>query len=781
MGRKNLQGNKSKKRKNDMRDCPEKRQYEEYGEAHPLQDKTDVKRFKVEDIDENEREKDNFSDAHVSSDDDDEQEDADAVSRLLATFNTNANTAMDSDEEEDDSDDDDMTSDTDKESNNSGDLEDVDDELNGGSSCGHEEEANVDGSDSEYEDTFEEKENKSQKDKQKMMDDKETEEDDADPQDKEDPFNKHFVLNMDQETAEEVKKPESWTFSFEEWPTLRRVKIDVPKVEVKQPKLLLLAKEDSDNELPNIGAKPSPPRKKNYKLDSYHVLEPLKQNIPLVSHCDTSCPSGFTNTQKELFAILSNYSDLYYPESTYDKFEEIKTVYAVHSLNHALKTRKRVLRHNAKIKKEQSKKGRKEPDTSFRDQGYTRPKVLIILPFKHSAYRLIEIMSSLLQTKNFEVLKQSRFREDYGPGRENLDPPKKLNRAEDFHEIFKGNSTEDFKIGLKLTRRTLKLYSDFYQSDIIVASPLGLRCLMGSFQLSTADTDFLTSIEVLIIDQADVLMMQNWEHLIVLMEIMNKAPHDIHKLNTDLNRIRMWTLDGLASLYRQTILFSATHVDHNRALVSKCKNFTGRVQVLNPVHDGSVQEVVVQAELVLIRVAGMRDHDSRFQFFIKEVLPQYQANRRIGIMVYIPDYCDYVRLVKYLKEDGGVSFTGINEYIAGETPKVAKIRSIFFDGKRQFLLYTERFHFYRRYRIKGVRHVIFYDLPTYPHFFSEICNLMVEGNQNPRTKKKHIGSSTVSVLYQQTDLTKLVGVLGSQRASDIIKAKKSIHICVIGS
>ncbi|XP_068227770.1 U3 small nucleolar RNA-associated protein 25 homolog [Palaemon carinicauda] len=595
-----------------------------------------------------------------------------------------------------------------------------------------------------------------------------------------DPFKKHFELNIDSDTAEEVQKSENWTSSFEEWATLKRVKIDVPKVEVKKPKLLLLANEDSETELPNIAAVPKPPRRKNYSLDDYHILKPLKDNCVLVGNASASCPSGLTNLQKELLAIMSNYSDLYYPQANYEKYEEIRTVYAIHALNHVLKTRKRVLRHNSKLNKSMTKKKKKDPHQCFRDQGYTRPKVLIILPFKHSAYRLIEVISLLLQDKNFDILKQSRFREDFGPG-ENQDPPKNLNRAEDFHEIFKGNSKEDFKIGLKLTKRTIKLYSDFYQSDIIISSPLGLRCLMGNFHLSTAETDFLTSIEMLIIDQADVLMMQNWEHLLVLMEVLNKPPHDIHKLNTDITRIRMWTLDGHSSLYRQTLFFSATNIDHGRALVNKCKNFTGRVQVLNYVKDGSVQEVVVPAELVMIRVTGMRDPDSRFNYFVKEVLPQYQANRRMGILVYIPDYCDYVRLVKYLKEDGGTSFSSINEYMAGEMHKLAKIRSLFFDGKRQFLLYTERFHFYRRYRIKGVRHVIFYDLPTYPHFFSEICNLMVDGNQNRRTQKKHIGSNTVSVLYQQSDLTKVVGVLGSQRAGEIVKAQKSLHICVIGS
>jgi len=38
------------------------------------------------------------------------------------------------------------------------------------------------------------------------------------------------------------------------------------------------------------------------------------------------------------------------------------------------------------------------------------------------------------------------------------------------------------------------------------------------------------------------------------------------------------------------------------------------------------------------------------------------------------------------------------------------------------MLYTERAHFFRRFRLKGIGHIIFYQLPQYPHFYSELCN-----------------------------------------------------------
>ena len=61
----------------------------------------------------------------------------------------------------------------------------------------------------------------------------------------------------------------------------------------------------------------------------------------------------------------------------------------------------------------------------------------------------------------------------------------------------------------------MRLYAPFYSSDIIIASPLGMRTVIGAEGEKNRDFDFLSSIEILIIDQADVYLMQNWEHVLV--------------------------------------------------------------------------------------------------------------------------------------------------------------------------------------------------------------------------------------------------------------------------
>lgn len=61
----------------------------------------------------------------------------------------------------------------------------------------------------------------------------------------------------------------------------------------------------------------------------------------------------------------------------------------------------------------------------------------------------------------------------------------------------------------------MRLYSEFLQSDVIVASPLGLTTLLteaaGAGDAGAAD--FLTSIEIAVVARADVLLMQNWMHV----------------------------------------------------------------------------------------------------------------------------------------------------------------------------------------------------------------------------------------------------------------------------
>jgi U3 small nucleolar RNA-associated protein 25 len=56
--------------------------------------------------------------------------------------------------------------------------------------------------------------------------------------------------------------------------------------------------------------------------------------------------------------------------------------------------------------------------------------------------------------------------------------------------------------------------------------------------------DFLASIELLVIDHADVIAMQNWQHLQTVLEALNKIP--VKHADVDVMRVREAHLEGLA-------------------------------------------------------------------------------------------------------------------------------------------------------------------------------------------------------------------------------------------
>ena len=72
---------------------------------------------------------------------------------------------------------------------------------------------------------------------------------------------------------------------------------------------------------------------------------------------------------------------------------------------------------------------------------------------------------------------KKRFEDEYGPGE--AEKPN-LSKSLSYQKTFLGNNDDFFTLGVAFAKNSVKLYTDFYNSDLIVASPLGLRSVVGA-------------------------------------------------------------------------------------------------------------------------------------------------------------------------------------------------------------------------------------------------------------------------------------------------------------
>lgn len=506
-----------------------------------------------------------------------------------------------------------------------------------------------------------------------------------------------------------------------------------------------------------------PEENPEFDWDKLHIKSQILENAKIKSRLVNPGKPGL---QEELLTIASNYHDIYFPEENFENIDDVQFVYCVHAINHVIKARLKVLHHNSKLSK------RSEVTEEFRDQGLVKPKVLILLPFRESANRVVKLLSYILLGEKENVMNKKRFIDEY-TGNEII-MPEKNPKPPDYQLLFSGNTDDNFRIGLTITKKCLKLYADFYSSDIIIASPLGLRMLIGAENEKNRDFDFLSSIELLIMDQTHVFVMQNWEHVIHIINHMHLQPKDSH--GSDLSRVRMWSLNGWSKYYMQSLIFSSHPVPEITALFTMFINYGGKVTVMNPIKTGSICQVAIHAPQVFHEVntnSVLSAVDDRFEAFVSDILPQFKDPSMKHTLIFIPSYFDFVRLRNYFKKQE-MKFVHICEYT--QEKKITRARSKIFHGKTQFLLYTERFHFYRRIKLRGLRHIIFYQPPTNPGFYSEICNFLYDFKKGKDNQEDSDIDRSINVIYTKYDIIQIASVVGSERATKMLASEKSVHM-----
>ena len=79
---------------------------------------------------------------------------------------------------------------------------------------------------------------------------------------------------------------------------------------------------------------------------------------------------------------------------------------------------------------------------------------------------------------------------------------------------------------------------------------------------------------------------------------------------------------------------------------------------------------------------------------------------------------------------------------------------------------TERFHFFRRVKFWGIKHIVFYGPPRVAYSYAEVLDWVEE----ERSAKREEGTLKTSLLlYSKFDGLQLERICGSQRVSSLLR------------
>ena len=568
-------------------------------------------------------------------------------------------------------------------------------------------------------------------------------------------------------------------------------------------------------------------------------------------------PKCFKNrAQAELYHLASTYADISHTrripdishlthkenkeDSTFrwrnQKDDELDAI-LIHALTHIHRTRNRVTKNNEKLSKKMKAGQEISIDDTPRDQGFARPTVLFLSPMRNVCGRAIMRFLKLCPNAHGRadaVNKLERLENDFLAGyssdetssdedecdddedeelkRRKKKMQKKINRVTkkkkkykthvplEYKELFRGNQDDHFRLGVKITKAAVRPFVDFFGADIVFASPLGIVTAMND-DISAAD--FLSAIELVIVDRCDVVAMQNWEHLETVLEKCNQLPKDAK--DVDVNRCHEFHLNGAAACARQTIFLSQFETAEINATFngSLCVNVEGKFRLratkekgvlglvaspedprnLRKNQSDSLPNLISRQEFELVRVSkkNIKDADDiRFRHFAKAVLPRIRENPDQGQLIFCATYFEFVR-VRNLLVDREVSFAINSEYI--DIAEAARARTLFADGRKRCLLLSERAYFYQRRNIRGVNSVFFYSLPENPLFYAEVCAFM----KNPAPARSHQGigtkgtggggargTKTAHALFTRLDALKLERICGTKRGRKMIQETKDV-------
>lgn len=337
-----------------------------------------------------------------------------------------------------------------------------------------------------------------------------------------------------------------------------------------------------------------------------------------------------------------------------------------------------------------------------KDKGFTEGKVLVLVPNQSYGKTFIEqLITQHCHGKRKKISKISREKYSELLGDEDV------NRA-----------TDNFKLGIALAqKKKLYLFTSFSKSDIILASPLSLQQLISS----TDDASFLSSIDILIIQDAHMILMQNWELLEYVVSQCNLLPRR-DSISTNIHRIKECFLEGKSGCYRQTIVTSEYITPTILSLFNRTPNVQGRIRTIE--HYSSVLPAVPIQKFRKFEVGSLEEvHEKRLGFFKDVYWPGAKEGFNANVLIFISSYFEYLR-VKGLMEEINPDVLFVSEYTA--RPERQRSLDFFKHKKNRILCVTERLLFYKKLHFSQIENIVFYSLPDNPIHYSNLVSLSKE-------------------------------------------------------
>ena len=423
-------------------------------------------------------------------------------------------------------------------------------------------------------------------------------------------------------------------------------------------------------------------------------------------------------------------------------------------------------------------------DINIKDQGFTSPKVLILVPYKKHAKIIMEQLIKLFSNENWKgITNKKKFLDEYS----------------------EFDSMDDcFRLGINVSffENKMKLYTPFDESDIIIASPLGLKLAKPSdndksFKNSKV-YDFLSSIEIFLMDFSEVFIYQNLEHLNEILSFLNKPPKNNQNI-VDINRIKENYANNFGEYLRQNIIISQFKcIDIDVAINDICKNINGKI-LLNGPYENQItllknefeekyrmlnsDNYEIRYEFKILRdlKKNEEDFEEKFNYFTKNIWQNLYESFEKHTIIFVSSTFDYMILKSFFKKKSkSVCF------ISEDTDKRdwQRNRLFFEQGKYKFLLYDERAHVYKKINLKFAKNIFFYSLPEDPMIFNEMIHLIDPVNYNQNLEKYNYESKqneiqkygSVIALVTPVEKNNLEKILGDD-SKKIIKNKLEYYSC----